>query len=329
MPNSYLRRIDLWSIRLKAIVIISTFSFIGIVGYFFSIGPILEKKQKIYLAFQASKKELNYQLEISAQYPVYQEKIKNIKNEFGIFAQQLNFWQVSRPRSNSSANNNHEVYEISSSIDKNSSARDLYSNDFTDILNALSGQLSAPGFKVNKIRIIAIKKAFLNSLQVESDFSDTDNNIINFLDKISRLNRFILINKFRWKLSNGLSKKQNIIFLFKTYVKPFNTKNLITALLKIYKLDAESVFEFSNQTKFPLRKIKMLGFLSAGKYPWGFVSLPNEQVCKLKLGDILGLERGIVIGIYAHEIFIQNNSLDKIIKMEMGEGEFSYVKNSV
>jgi hypothetical protein len=73
----------------------------------------------------------------------------------------------------------------------------------------------------------------------------------------------------------------------------------------------------------------MLGFVSMNKYQnWGFVILPNKQVCKLKLGDYLGLERGIVVGTYAHEILIQDNSLNKIIKLIMDDRKFLYAKNS-
>jgi len=288
-PN--LKRIDLWSIHLRSLVIISTIFFICIVVYFLCLRPILENKEKTYLNFKYLENKLNSQLEISSDYSIYQEKIKNIKIKF-----------------------------------------DIHSHDAVDniILCVLTGQLATPFLEINKIDAFEIKKNFLNSLQVESDFSNTHDNIFNFLYQISRLNKFIVIEKFSWNFFNDLSKnqKQNIIFSFKVYFPYFNRKNLILALSKINKLDDKSASENSKLTKYPLNKIKMLGFLSMGNYQnWGIVALPNKQICKLKLGDHLGLERGIVIGIYAHEIFIQNNSLEKIIKLSMDERKFPYVKN--
>lgn len=289
MIKPNLIRINLWPIYLKSIVIILTIFFIFIVGYFFYLRPALEEKKKIYLGFQFFKNEINSQLKISEKYLIYQEKIKNIKSKFDI----------------------HDNEDIDKTI-----------------LKVLIGQLVDPALKINKIRVLPVEKEFLNSLQVESDLSSDNTNIINFLDKISRLNKFIVINKFRWKFSNGL-KKQDIFLSFKIYAQTLNRKNLISSLMSINKIDAKSLSEFSNLSKYPIKKIKMLGFLSDGKYQtWGFVALPNKQICKLNLGDTLGLERGIVIGIFSHEIFIKNNNLDKIIKLEMSERKLPYVKNS-
>lgn len=289
MIKPNLIRINLWPIYLKSIVIILTMFFIFIVGYFFYLRPALEEKKKTYLGFQFFKNEINSQLKISEKYLIYQEKIKNIKSKFDI----------------------HDNEDIDKTI-----------------LKVLIGQLVDPAFKINKIRVLPVEKEFLNSLQVESDLSSDNTNIINFLDKISRLNKFIVINKFRWKFSNGL-KKQDIFLSFKIYAQTLNRKNLISSLMSINKIDAKSLSEFSNLSKYPIKKIKMLGFLSDGKYQtWGFVALPNKQICKLNLGDTLGLERGIVTGIFSHEIFIKNNSLDKIIKLEMSERKLPYVKNS-
>ncbi|MEN9450304.1 MAG: Pilus assembly protein PilP [Pseudomonadota bacterium] len=289
MNKPNLIRIDLWPTYIKSIVIILSMFFTFIVGYFFYLRPALEEKKRIYLSFQFFKNEINSQLKICEKYLIYQEKLKNIKSKF-----------------------------------------DIHDNDVVDkiILKVLIGQLVDPAFKINKIHVLPIEKKFLNSLQVEIDLSSDNTNIINFLDKISSLNKFIVINKFRWKLSNGL-KKQDIFVSFKIYGQALSRKNLISSLISINKIDAKSLSEFTNLSKYPIKKIKMLGFLSDGKYQtWGFVALPNKQICKLNLGDSLGLERGIVIGIFSHEIFIKNNSLDKIIKLEMSERKLPYVKNS-
>jgi Tfp pilus assembly protein PilO len=288
MHKLNLKKIDLWSVHLKSIVIIATIFFICILGYFCYIQTAIKKKEKIYLSFQFFKKELNNQLEIVSNYSHYQKKIEKIKNTFDIYSDNAN----------------------------------------KSILRVLTGQLSTPVFGINKIRISATKKNFLNSLQVESDFSSTHDNIVDFIYQITSLNKLVLIEEFNWCLFDNLLKnhKQTINFLFKIYSPYFNSKNLILALSQINKLKVKPA-KNSNLIKYPLNKIKMLGFVSTGKYQdLGFIVLPNKQICKLKLGDHIGMERGVVIGIYASKIIIQNNRLNKIIKLSIDRRIFSYVK---
>ncbi len=118
-------------------------------------------------------------------------------------------------------------------------------------------------------------------MQIESNFYSTNNNIFNFLYQIIRLNKFILIEKLSWNFLDNLSKNQknNIIFSFKIYFPYFYKKNLILALSKINKRDAKSACESRNLTKYSLKKIKMLGFLSIGKYQdWGLVATKQTSL---------------------------------------------------
>jgi Tfp pilus assembly protein PilO len=330
-PN--LKKIDLWSIRLKSIVIIVTIFFIAILGYFFFLRSTLEEKEKIYFTFQVCKKELNNQKGIFSEYSNYLKKIKNIKNKFGICSQQLDFWQGAARMKQPECISIHEDCELSGNTDKNSSAKSIRSNDVIDkvVLNTLSGQISAPFLKINKIDILSTKnKNFANYLQVESNFSSIYKNIFYFLYQISSLNRFILIENFRWNFFNRLpkTKKQSIIFSFKVYTPYFNSKNLMLALKKINKIGANLTSEKNNLIKYPLAKIKMLGFLLIDKgQNLGFVALPNKQIFKIQLGDQLGLERGLVIGIYDQQIYILNENFQKIIKLSMENRKFYYVKN--
>lgn len=200
------------------------------------------------------------------------------------------------------------------------------------ISSILSGQLTESFFDINKINIISIEnKNFLSYLKIESNFSSTNNNIINFIYAVGRLGKFVCIESLRWDILNNLSssEKQNIVFLFKIYTLNFSNKNLILELSKNIKLD-KTEKERDVLIKFPLNKINMIGYWSDNKMKnLGFVSLPNEQIFKIQLGDQLGLERGLVIGIYEQQIFILNENFQKIIKLSMKNRKFSYVKNFV
>jgi Tfp pilus assembly protein PilO len=277
-----IKRIYLWSFYLRLIVIITTIFFIFTLGYFFCLRPKLEMRENHYLNLLALEKELNAQLKIASGYSSYRRKIENLKNKFDM--------------------------HINNRVDK-------------FISPILSDQLIAPFFDINKINILSIKnKNFLNSLQVKSNLSSTNNNIINFLHAMIRLEKFIFIENFRWNILNNLStsQKQNIVFLFKIYTLKFSRENLILALPKIIKLDAKSELERDNLIKFPLNKIKMIGYYSDNKTKnFGFVLLPNKQIFKVQIGEQLGLERDLVIGIYDQQLLILNENLNKIIKLSI------------
>lgn len=183
-----------------------------------------------------------------------------------------------------------------------------------------------------RINFLSIKNEKLqNILQMEINFSGTINNIFNFINETVGLNKFVLIKSFRWNFFNYLTKNstKNIIILLNLY--NCNYKKLILDLSKIKRLTAQILVENGNLTKFSLDKIVMLGFLSAGKEQnWGFVRLPNKQICRVKLGDYLGLEQGLVIGIYVKKIIIKNNNnLERIINLLNKPKKLSYVKNFI
>ena len=80
--------------------------------------------------------------------------------------------------------------------------------------------------------------------------------------------------------------------------------------------------------KFPLNKIKMIGYYSYNKVKnFGFVLLPNKEIFKVQLGDQLGLDRDLVIGINDQQIFILNKNFDKIIRLSIESRKLTYVKN--
>lgn len=293
MLKHNLKKVYLWPVYLKVIVIIATIVIIFTLGYFFCLRSEFEMKKNSYLNLLVLEKKLNEKTKISSSYYSYRNKIENLKNKLYV-------------------NTHGRIGKIISSI--------------------LSGQLTESFFDINKINIISIEnKNFLSYLKIESNFSSTNNNIINFIYAVGRLGKFVCIESLRWDILNNLSssEKQNIVFLFKIYTLNFSNKNLILELSKNIKLD-KTEKERDVLIKFPLNKINMIGYWSDNKMKnLGFVSLPNEQIFKIQLGDQLGLERGLVIGIYEQQIFILNENFQKIIKLSMKNRKFSYVKNFV
>ena len=164
---------------------------------------------------------------------------------------------------------------------------------------------------------------------MEINLSGTNKNIYKFINETVALNKFILIKSFRWSFFKSLTKNLNQNIIISLIFYTCNYKKLILDLSKINRLIAKSLVENGNLTKFSLEKIVMLGFLSAGKEQnWGFVRLPNKQICRVKLGDYLGLEQGLVIGIYAPKIIIKNNNnLEKIINLLNKPKKLFYAKN--
>lgn len=170
----------------------------------------------------------------------------------------------------------------------------------------------------NKINFLSIRiENFPNILQIEINLSGTNKNIFKFVNEIIALNKFVTIKNFKCIFFNSITENinQNILILFKFYIFNFNNKELILDWIKKYKFTAQSFIINHNLTKFSLDKIEMVGFLSDDKkQSWGFVRLPNKKICKVELGDYLGLEQGLVIGVYSTKIIIKNNNnLKKII----------------
>lgn|GEM_PF-2864093 len=262
------KRIALWSVKLKSIVILSTVFLICILGYFLILRPTIEKKEKIYVKFQFLKKQLNSQRIKISKYSNFKKKIKKV-NQFDSL-QHENFWTIDLRK---------------------------------------------------RIHFSSTKKENLsNIINMEIYLAGTNNNIFHFINEAIAQNKPVLIKSFIWNFFNSPTKNSsnNIIILLNLYT--YNYKKLILDLSKIKRLTAKSLIENRNLIKFSLNKIIMLGSLSTDKEQnWGFVRLPNKQICRVKLGDYLGLEHGLVIGIYAAKIIILLNKPNKLF----------YVKNII
>lgn len=284
-----LKKIYSGSIYLKTIVILVTIFLIFTSGYFFCLRSKLDIREKGHLSLLALKKELNEQLKIS-EISYYQEKIKNLKSKFDIY-------------------DNEQIDELVSHI--------------------LIGQLITPIGIENKIFSPIKSENSIISLQIKNNLLSLSN-FINFLNVISKLDKFILVESFRWNISNALpnSKKKNLFFLFKIYSSSSNKKNLILALSKKIKLNAKSTLDKAVLIKYPLNKIKMIGYFSYNRIKnLGFVLLPNKKIFKIQLGDQLGIEQGLVIGVYNRKILILNKNFDKIIKFSIKNKKLYYVEN--
>lgn len=279
------KKIHLWPIYLKSIVIVAPIFFIFTLSYLFYFHAKFEVRKNHYLTLLALKQKLKEQLKktIDSQ---YQQKIENIKNKFGIY--------------------------------ENDELNKFFYRTFSVLSNI--------GFV--RINFLNIKNEnFLMSLQVESNFVNTTN-ISKLLNTIARFDRFILVENFRWNFLNDLTefKKPYIFILFKIYNFNLNQKRLILFLSKLIKNSKYTLNK--SLIKFSLSKIKMIGFYSYNKIKnFGFVCLPNKKIAMVQLGDQLGLERGLVIGIYAEKILVLNKNLDKIIKLSIESEKLTYVKN--
>lgn len=292
MIKSTLKRIDLGSAKLKFRIIIATIFFSCALGYFFCLREIYEKKENAYLNVQSIRKELNRQLKIATGYADFFKKIKQLTSLF-----------------------------------------DVDSNEFNDkhILHTINGTLFFSFSEATEINSLVIKnKVFFSTLQVEGRLSSSNNTIINFLRQIVRLKHLIVIEDFRWTFLGSESKSQHQegFFSFKVYIPQVNNEKANSVIPGGNNLFIHAVSGKDELIKYALNKIKMVGFLSAGpNQHWGFVVLPNKKIFKVKLGDQLGLEKGLVIGAYAQEIFIWNPSLNKIIKLSIDKDRKTHVKH--
>jgi hypothetical protein len=197
---------------------------------------------------------------------------------------------------------------------------DIYVNDQIDkhVSHILSGQLISPTIEIDKNLLISLKGK--NYLLKTSDF-------IQFLNSIASINKFILLKRFKWSILNIFPyfKRKNIFFLFKVYSFNTSRENLILALSK-KKLNIKFTLEKDVLLQYSLKKIKMIGFYAYNEIKKiGFIQLPNKKIYKIQLGDLLGKEQGLVIGIYDKNIFILNKNFKKITRLSIDNRELVYV----
>jgi Tfp pilus assembly protein PilP len=142
-----------------------------------------------------------------------------------------------------------------------------------------------------------------------------------------------LLENFSWNFSNTISAnsvvKKEIELLFHVYYYGDDASNFNLSVSNLNRIIAKNLSPLQENilTKYPLSRFKMVGFLSKddGERNWGFIKLPNSQIYKLKLGDSIGLERGLVMAINSKKIFVQSRELNKIIELSMGTGKFGHV----
>jgi len=194
-------------------------------------------------------------------------------------------------------------------------------------LYLLNSLLTKSSIAYNQIRILTIKKLnFPHIYKIEFSVSCENNNILNFLNAIDEINRFIIIQSFKYQLSH-LNKnfKQEIIFYLICYIPSFYANKLILDLSRINKKVTKSL---EKVIMYPLNKLKILGFLSNNeKQSFSLVGLPNNKIYKIILGNYLGIEQGLVIGTYPEKIVIKNNKTNEIISLSNKLRKLAYDKN--
>lgn len=201
------------------------------------------------------------------------------------------------------------------------------------ISRIIVNKLLLPYFYSDEINISSPKEnRFLNVIEVRNALLTSFDEIIMFLNKISKLNEFITLKSFKWIFPSTASsaQKHDINFSLIVYT-PYVRENYFMSVFdkqygsyNKFRLPRKNNLLISN-----LDAIKFIGFLSKGKKDkFGLVKLENDNVFKVKIGDYLGLEQHTIIGIYNDEIFIQDKNLNKIkvIALKMENKKLSNVK---
>jgi Tfp pilus assembly protein PilO len=294
MSKFNLTRVYTGSISLRGGIILSTIFFILISGYFFYLKSLLVKRNDIYLQLKYLERKIKKQQSILAGYSACQEKMSALK----------------------------KIYPFYTDYDSNT------------ILLLLTGQLLVPNFTISNLKILAVKKKkFLHEIWFKVCVSSTNHNVMEFLYQIENLQYFILLENFSWNFFNAVSAssvaKKEIELLFHVYYYGTETDIFNSGVSHLNRISAKSLalFEKNILTKYPLKSLKMVGFLSEdyGERNWGVIKLPNSQIYKLELGDNIGLEQGLVMAINPKKIFVQRKDLNRIIELSMETRKFRHV----
>ena len=292
--------------------------FIYFVGYLIILSSDLKQKEKIYLNSLNSRKYLNSQLEIISNHSRFLKQNKILQRRFDSSLFHEDFLQNSMDNEKSECAYS-QSYQFIGNLNKNLNLKNLdYRESIKKIVfNSLSPLLTNYFIQANQIKILAIRKIILpNTYKIDFSIYCFMNNYFNFLNRVVKLKNSIIINSFNLQLMGILTKqyKQNIIFSLIINM-PFN----------ISKDDFKSKVEQAKVAKYSLRQIKFLGFLSDNiDQTFGLIGLPNKKICKITLGNYLGIEQGLVIGIYPDKIIIKKNKSNKIMSLSNKPRKISY-----
>jgi Tfp pilus assembly protein PilO len=290
MNKINLNKMRLWSISLKSVMIVALIFLIFSLGYFFYLKSILQNKKTIFLQLILLEKKLKEQQLIVSEYFNYRKKVNILKDKFNYL----------NPKNNI-------------------------------ILFMINGQLLSDSFRVNDIKISSIKKkVILIEVRIKNDLTGANDNIIELLYQIANLKCCILLENFRWNFFNSMfkdsSSNKEIFLYFKIVSLDLDRENFLFEMSQFNRVHIKNL-SVNNLEKYSLNNLKMIGALSVDKKKnWGLIKLPTNQICKVQLGDEIGLEHGLVIAIHPKEIFIQNNAFDKLNKLSMENRKSPYAK---
>ncbi|MFM2322227.1 MAG: type pilus biosis protein PilP [Pseudomonadota bacterium] len=282
------------SVSLKYLIILVTILLVFVCGYFFCLKSLLIEKNNIYSQVKQLEIKIKEQRNILSEYAFRQREISAIKKRYVFYT----------------------------------------SNYSHIILLLLTGQLLARNFTIKELKILSVQKEkFFYEIWFKVCLLSNNINISEFLYQIENLQYIILLENFSWNFSNTISAnsvvKKEIELLFHVYYYGDDPSNFNLAVSNLNRIIAKNLSTLQENilTQYPLSRFKMVGFLSKddGERNWGFIKLPNSQIYKLKLGDSIGLERGLVMAINSKKIFVQIRELNKIIELSMGTGKFGHV----
>jgi len=63
--------------------------------------------------------------------------------------------------------------------------------------------------------------------------------------------------------------------------------------------------EWLQQINAPILQIKMVGYLQLGTHSQALILMPDKKMINVEIGSVLGLERGVVVGIYQKYIVVK------------------------
>ncbi len=245
------------------------------------------------------------------------QKNKILKQKFCLDLFQENFLKRTTDKETQECNSSNES-KLIRNFERNLHVKSDFSKSKNKyILHLLNSIFIKSFIQSYQIQLLDIRKINLpNSYKINFAISSDIDNNFHFINEFLELHKNIIIQRFKLQFFFNLKKYfiKNNILLSIYFVPCFDINKPIPELLTVNNKYIISVFEKDILTKYPLEKIKSLGFLSDNKnLTFGLIELPNKKVYKIMLGSYLGIEQALVIGIYPEKIILINTKSNKII----------------
>lgn len=169
--------------------------------------------------------------------------------------------------------------------------------DTSDVLAYLTRYFTEQNIQVKTIQMLKVKAiGEVNILPVKISAEGQFSEFIHWIVSLMQGPRVVAINDFSFQRDeHGIVTADIQLLIWGLHAKALNTEDLESSSISVKQL-GEPV---------SLKQMKWGGIFLEKNKRMGFLILPDDKVLEIKAGEVIGMEKGIVVAIQENEISIR------------------------